>query len=62
MQVFEHLGRSRRDRGAELLDDLLARVAGTRTAAKYDSMLPISRKLAENHFRSSATLSAITGS
>jgi hypothetical protein len=36
MQVFERLGRSRRDRGAELLDDLLARVADTRTAAKYD--------------------------
>ena len=36
MQVFEGLGRSRRDRGAELLDGLLARVAGTRTAGKYD--------------------------
>jgi hypothetical protein len=30
------LGRSRRDRGAELLDGLLARVAGTYAAGKYD--------------------------
>ena len=30
------LGRSCRDRGAELLDGLLARVAGTRAAGKYD--------------------------